>query len=127
MDDYFLFGLIYIKKSNQIGFFIKKIETERVWFDSVISEQKLVFLVWLGFSVFFFRFGFNSVFPFQVYKTEPVSFLKIPINFFSYLFSSFFYLISFSIFFHPYYNLQGVMSFKHNRRKEEEHLSCFDI
>jgi Na+/H+ antiporter NhaC len=99
MDDYFLFGLIYIKKSNQIGFFIKKIETERVWFDSVISEQKLVFLVWLGFSVFFFRFGFNSVFPFQVYKTEPVSFLKIPINFFSYLFSSFFYLISFSKFF----------------------------
>jgi hypothetical protein len=49
MDDYFLFGLIYIKKSNQTGFFIKKIKTERVWFGSVISEQKLVFLVWLDF------------------------------------------------------------------------------
>jgi hypothetical protein len=61
-----IFGLIFIKKNNQTGFF-KKTETEpvqtnRFRFGSVILEQKpvqtdlaRVFFVWVWFGFFGFR------------------------------------------------------------------------
>ena len=108
--DHFRFGLVFIKKNNQTGFFFKKWNRFKpTGFGSVILEQKpiqtglarffqfgSVFSIWLGFfpvwlSFFpvwlgFFQFGFGSIrfFRFQVYKTEtePVSFFKILIVFF---------------------------------------------
>jgi len=86
-NDYFRFGSVFIKKSNQTGFFSKKTKTS---FSSVILEQKPVFSVCLGFSVWldffrfglgFFQFGFGLVFLFQTYKTKTE-----PIGFFSYFF-----------------------------------------
>ena len=69
MGDYFLFGLVFIKKSNQTEiFFFKKtkpIQIDRFQFGSVFLDKNrfgLVFSVWLGFFSGFFRFGFGSIF-----------------------------------------------------------------
>ena len=111
MGDYFLFGLISIKKKNQtkIIIFLKKpkpVQTDRFrfWFFRTKTGSNRfgsVFSVWLS----FFRFGFCSVrfFRFQAYKTKPVSFFKILIGFFSwfgffFVFFSFFNLINFPVF-----------------------------
>jgi hypothetical protein len=75
MGDYFLFGLVFIKKSNQTEIFKKKkqnrfkstgfssvrffwTKTGLAWFFQFGS----VFSVWLGFFSGFFRFGFSSFF-----------------------------------------------------------------
>jgi len=70
--DYFRFGSVFIKKSNQteIFFLKKKPETDRFWFGSVFLGKNRFKPVWLGFLGLarffpvlarFFRFG--SVFP----------------------------------------------------------------
>jgi len=85
MGDYFLFGLVFIKKSNQTEIFLKKktkpIQIDRFQFGSVFLDKNrfgLVFSVWLGFfglARFFFwffsvwiQFGF---FSFRLIKPEP--------------------------------------------------------
>jgi hypothetical protein len=101
------FGSVFIKKTNQTGFFKKKTETGSnrpvsVWFSSVrFFREKTgsnrfgsVFSVWLGFSGLaqffglarffsgFFSVRFGSVFPVPDLKnrTEPVGFFKILIG-----------------------------------------------
>jgi len=105
-----------LKKNNQTNFF-KKTKTEPnrnqfkpSGFGSVFLDKNRFKLVWFGFyglAWFFFGLGSIRFFRFQNYKTEPVGFLKILIcffsrfGFFSYLFSGFFGLISFSVFLLP--------------------------
>jgi hypothetical protein len=70
MRDYFLFGLVFIKKNNQIKiFFLKKqkpVQIDRFRFGFL--DKNRFKPVWLGFFSFarffsgFFRFGFGSVF-----------------------------------------------------------------
>jgi len=83
--DYFLFGSVFIKKSNQVEFFFDKKTRNRfkstgfssVWFG--FFEQKPVQTGLARFFPVWVRF-----FQFQAYKTEtePVSFFKILIGFF---------------------------------------------
>jgi hypothetical protein len=70
-DDYFRFGLVFIKKNNQTEIFKKKTETGSNRFGSVFSVFSgfgSVFPVWLGFFPGFFRFGF---FGFLLIKPKP--------------------------------------------------------
>jgi hypothetical protein len=69
--NYFLFGLVFIKKNNQTEFKKKNeiepkpIQTDRFQFGSIFSVWlgfTRFFLVWLGFFPGFFRFGFGFVF-----------------------------------------------------------------
>jgi len=75
--NHFRFGLVFIKKINQTGFFKKKQNRFKpTSFGSVILEQKPVQTDRFRFdSVFSFFSGFGSVqfFQFQTYKikTEP--------------------------------------------------------
>jgi len=92
--DYFLFGLVFIKKKviNPVFLKPKPVQTDRFWFGyfrtKTGSNQFFQFgSVFLGLALFFYslaRFfsGLGSVwfFQFQVYKTKPVIFKKILIN-----------------------------------------------
>jgi len=69
--DYFWFGLVFIRKNNQISFFRKnRNQFKPTSFGSVILEQKSVFSVWLVFlfgsifSIWLCFFWFGSVFLF---------------------------------------------------------------
>jgi len=95
-NNYFLFGLVFIKKNNQTEFFFKKTETEPKpvqtdWVQFGFLGQKPVqtglarfFPVlarfFLGLALFFSglaRFGFGSVFLIFAYKTETESILPV--------------------------------------------------
>ena len=92
MGDYFWFGSVFIKKSNQTEiFFLKKTETGSnrpvsvrfgfLWKKPVQTGLAQFFLVLARFSRFFrfgsvffwvfFSFGSVRVFRFSAYKTEP--------------------------------------------------------
>jgi hypothetical protein len=86
--DYFRFGSVFIKKSNQIKFFLKNPKPNRNRFKT--THFGFFFLnqfFWFG-SVFFqfgsvfFGLGLVRFFQFQAYKieTEPVGFFKILIG-----------------------------------------------
>jgi hypothetical protein len=105
-----------LKKSNQTIFFKKKKPKPNrnlfkpTGFGSGFLDKNRFKLVWFGFfglAPFFSGLGSVRFFRFQTYKTEPVSFFKILIcffsrfGFFSYLFFGFFGLISFSVFWLP--------------------------
>jgi len=110
--DNFSLGSVFIKKTIKLKF--KKKKTTETGSNRSVSvrffRKKPVqtglarfFQFWLGFFSIWVRFGF---FWFQIYKTEtePIGFFKILIgffsrfNFFSYFFSGFLGLISFSVF-----------------------------
>ena len=79
--DYFRFGSVFIKKSNQTKFFLKNPKPNRNWFKTTGFGFFLnqFFLVCLSFGSVFFHFGsvffglglVRFVFRFQAYKTEP--------------------------------------------------------
>ena len=66
MGDYFLFGLVFIKKSNQTEIFLKKktkpIQIDRFQFGSVFLDKNRFKPVLLGFFGFAWFFRFGSVF-----------------------------------------------------------------
>jgi hypothetical protein len=99
--DYFRFGLVFIKKSNQTGFFFKnQNQFKPIGFGSVILEQKPVQTGFSGLARFFSGLGLVRFFRFQTYKTktEPVGFVKILIGLIDFFYSSIFLVICFLIF-----------------------------
>ena len=100
--DYFLFGLFFIKKSNQTDFFLKKkpkpVSVRFGFLGQKPVQTGLVRFFWSG--SFFFGLGSVRFFQFQIYKTETeaVNFFKILIGFFS-RFGLFKFIFLFSQFF----------------------------
>ena len=111
---------VFLKKKNRnwfrpssfssvhFGYFRTK--TGSNWFDSVFSVWLGFSLVWLGFFLFWVWFCSVWFFRFQIYKTEPVGFLKFWIGligfFLHFGFFGYFFLFSrfnrfFSVFAHP--------------------------
>ena len=100
--DYFWFGLVFIKKNNQIELKKKtKPKPNRnrfklTGFGLIFLDKNQFKLVWLGFFRFFL-FGSFRFFWFQAYKTEtkPVGFFKILISLISFFFLQFGFSIIF--------------------------------
>jgi hypothetical protein len=101
-DDYFRFGLVFIKKIIKSKFFKKnQNQVKPIWlgfldFSSVFSGFGSVFRFGSGFFPGFFGLVSVRFFWFFAYETEPAGFFKILIGLIG-----FFYSLVFSVIFFP--------------------------